>query len=154
MVPNLPHTSLPDERRLKPIWSQRRDSAHHHNHTINRLGPAQSTFGQRGRQGTRRILPLSTTRERQGPGVVVSPVSPNVPFVAWRLRLSKGAVFSPRPSCGVSQNRDRRTSPQLSLSARGVARVPRKPFPRTPDRSGMSQSYHCPLDAHIVWRRP
>ena len=34
MVPNLPHTSLPDERRLKPIWSQRRDSAHHHNHTI------------------------------------------------------------------------------------------------------------------------
>jgi hypothetical protein len=83
-----------------------------------------------------------------------SPLSPNVPSLARRLRLSKDAVFSPRPSCGVSQNRDRRTSLQLRRSARGVAQVPRKPFPHTPDKSGMSQFYRSLLDAHIVWRCP
>jgi hypothetical protein len=106
---------------------------------------------RRGRQASCPILPFSVAagRRRHLPRL-----SSNVQFVVWRLRLSKDAVFSPRPRYGVSQNRDRRTSLQLSLSARGVARVPREPFPRIPDRSGMSQSYHCPLDAHIVWRRP
>jgi hypothetical protein len=51
-------------------------------------------------------------------------------IVAQRLRLSKDAVFSPRPSYGASQNQDQRTFLQLLRSARGVARVPRKPSPR------------------------
>src|SRR5271166_3648298 len=69
------------------------------------------------------------------PVLVLSPLSPNVQFVAQRLRLSKDAVFSPRPSYGASQIQDQRTSLQLLRSARGVARVPRKPFPHILDKS-------------------
>jgi hypothetical protein len=51
--------------------------------------------------GTARVLAQSclsaSPRERQGhPGILLR-LSPNVQFVARRLRLSKDAAFSPRP---------------------------------------------------------
>jgi len=75
-------------------------------------------------------------------------------FLARWTRLSKGAVFFPKPSNGVPENQGRRTSPQLQRSAQVVARRPRKPFPRIPDRNWMSQSDRYLLDAYIAWRRP
>jgi hypothetical protein len=80
-------------------------------------------------------VPTSIERRRFLPIAVLLSISPNVQFLAGRLRLSRDAVFSPRPSYGASQNQGRRTFPQPLRLVVDVARRSKKPFLRIPGRN-------------------